>query len=112
MTDVITARETLEFGGALPVFAKQLGIPPSDKKLQLFHRHVVQISYYRAQRIPKTKIVSIVDEARKISTDLHKLYVAQMTKPKLHFSTHIDLTFARYASMHSCVRIYLTLWHE
>jgi len=69
-------------------------------KMKAFQMHLTLIAYYRAQRVPRALLSDIARKANQLPTVLYDLYGTAMTKPKLHFSTHVNLTFERYMHDH------------
>lgn len=93
------AREVLEFGAALPVLVRRMGVDSTDEHMVLFERHVVLLGYLQARRIRNDVLDAVCRLAKELGPSLIRLYGDQLRKPKQHFSAHIDLTLARYAPL-------------
>jgi len=85
-----------EFGAALPILLRNLGVRADDQHLKLFERHVVILGYMTSKRIQQHYVASVCKETTAIAKDIISLYGPEFRKPKQHFSQHIDLTFQRY----------------
>jgi len=86
----------MEFGAALPILLRRLKVSSKDQHLCLFERHVVLLGYFQAKRVEAARLPSVSSESKVLTEEIVQMYGPTMRKPKLHFSTHVDLTFERY----------------
>ena len=98
-----TAREVLEFGAALPVVLRRMGVDSTDERMVLFERHVVLLGYMQARRIRNEVLVAVCRLAKELGPSMIRTYGDILRKPKQHFTSHIDLSFDR------CVACYISI---